>query len=89
MSFGTNHDTAEFACDNIRHHWSSSLKYIYPSAKCIMLLCDGGGSNISSSKLFKQKLIELSIDLKVDIIVAHYPPILPNGIPLNTDCSHK
>lgn len=82
MSFGTNHDTAEFACDNIRHHWNSSLKYIYPSAKCIMLLCDGGGSNSSSSKLFKQKLIELSIDLKVDIIVAHYPPYTSKWNPI-------
>ncbi|WP_369750522.1 hypothetical protein [Prevotella sp. C561] len=31
------------------------LQDIYPHATAIMLLCDGGGSNSSSSRLFKQR----------------------------------
>jgi hypothetical protein len=26
LSFGTNHDTAEFVCENIYYHWNNSIK---------------------------------------------------------------
>lgn len=63
MSFGISHDTAEFSCDNFKYYWNCVLQNIYPHATTIMLLCDGGGSNSSSSRLFKQELIKLSKDI--------------------------
>lgn len=74
MSFGISHDTAEFSCDNFKYYWNSVLQGIYSHATTIMLLCDGGGSNSSSSRLFKQGLIRVSKDLHVDIIVT-LPPL--------------
>lgn len=44
--------------------------------------CDGGGSNCSSSRLFKQELIKLSEDLHIDIIVTHYPPYTSKWNPI-------
>lgn len=74
MAFGMSHDTAEFACDNIAYFWERTISYIYPHAKTILLLCDGGGSNSARGWLFKWALIQLAKRLHVDIRVAHYPP---------------
>ena len=82
MSFGISHDTAGFSCDNFKYYWYRVLQDIYPHATAIMLLCDGGGSNSSSSRLFKQELIKLSEDLHIDIIVAHYPPYTSKWNPI-------
>jgi len=69
-------------CDNFKYYWYRVLQDIYPHATAIMLLCDGGGSNSSSSRLFKQELIKLSEDLHIDIIVAHYPPYTSKWNPI-------
>ncbi|MCC8118806.1 MAG: hypothetical protein LIP09_08710 [Bacteroidales bacterium] len=44
------------------------------SAGTIVLLCDGGGSNSSSHRIFKQELMDLSDRLGLKILVMHYPP---------------
>jgi len=49
MTFGVSHDTAEFACDCLVKQWEKHLRYVYPSAKCICILCNGGGSNNARS----------------------------------------
>lgn len=41
MTFGVSHDTAEFACDCLVAQWEKHLRHVYPSAKCICILCDG------------------------------------------------
>jgi hypothetical protein len=47
LTIGTNHDTAEFVMDNMDYHWNTSIKQHYPTAKKMLILCDGGGSNSS------------------------------------------
>jgi hypothetical protein len=66
-------DTAEFMCDNIAHHWESELKYLYPAASKMLLLCDGGGSNGCHFHVVKEALYKLSKRLEIEIVVAHYP----------------
>jgi len=82
MSFGTSHDTSEFACDCIEEHWNNHLRHIYPNAKELLILCDGGGSNSARGWLFKWKLIQLAKKIKVNIRVAHYPPYCSKWNPI-------
>lgn len=39
------HDTSEFVCKNIERVWREHLGELYPDAKMLVILCDGGGSN--------------------------------------------
>lgn len=73
MTLGNSHDTSEFVCDNIRDYWLSHLQFKYPEAHTMLLLCDGGGSNSCSHHVFKQDLMKLANQLKINILVAHYP----------------
>jgi len=54
VNLGTSHDTTEFACDSILWWWSSYGQYVYPGAKSICLLCDGGGSNSARKYLLRK-----------------------------------
>ena len=74
MSIGTNKDTAEFVMDNIEYHWNNSIKNDYPHAKRMLILCDGGGSNSSSHYVVKEQFKKLAEKLRMQIVVAHYPP---------------
>ena len=71
MTFGVSHDTAEFACECFARQWEENLRHIYPSAKSILILCDGGGSNNARSWQFKWCLIQLAKRLGIDIRIAH------------------
>jgi hypothetical protein len=73
LTIGKNKDTAEFLCDNIEFHWNNSIKKIYPDAKKMLLLCDGGGSNSCLHYVVKEQLQKLSERIQVEIVVAHYP----------------
>ncbi len=73
LTIGRTKDTAEFVCDNIEHHWNGSIKHLYPSAKRMLVLCDGGGSNSCRHFVVKEQLQKLSERIKMDITVAHYP----------------
>lgn len=74
ITIGTSHDTAEFACDCIRHYWKNHGKLLYPHASAMLLLCDCGGSNNARHYLFKEQIQLLANDLIVEIRIAHYPP---------------
>jgi hypothetical protein len=74
IQIGTSHDTAEFACDSIRHWWYTYGQRQYPQATSILIKCDGGGSNDSRQYLFKQDLQALADEIGVEIRIAHYPP---------------
>jgi len=74
LSIGTNKDTAEFVKDNIVYHWNNSIKYNYPDAEKMLILCDGGGSNSSSHYVVKEQLKRLAEILRMQVVVAHYPP---------------
>ena len=74
VAIGVNNSTCEFACDSIRFWWESEGKIVYPLAKQILILCDGGGNNSSRGYLFKYYLQRLANETGLDIRVAHYPP---------------
>ena len=82
LSIGTNKDTAEFVKDNIEYHWNNSIKYDYPKAKKMLILCDGGGSNGSNYYLVKEQLKKLAEELQVQIVIAHYPPYCSKWNPI-------
>ena len=74
VNLGTSHDTTAFACDSILWWWDNYGQLLYPGAKSICLLCDGGGSNSASKYLFKEDLQKLADQIGLEIRVAHYPP---------------
>src|SRR6056297_1586530 len=74
VNLGTSRDTGEFACDSIERWWEQTGRALYPRARSILLLCDGGGSNSASQYLFKEDLQRLVDRLGIEIRVAHYPP---------------
>jgi len=82
VSIGTNHDTAEFACDSIRYWWNNYGKLYYAYATSILMLMDGGGSNSSRHYIFKQELQALADEIGVEIRIAHYPPYTSKWNPI-------
>lgn len=82
VSIGTSHDTAEFACDSLRHWWNHYGKRHYASATSILMLMDGGGSNSSRHYIFKQELQALADEIGVEIRIAHYPPYTSKWNPI-------
>jgi Rhodopirellula transposase DDE domain len=74
VNLGTSHDTTEFACDSLWWWWSNFGQQLYPGAKSVCLLCDGGGSNSASKYLFKEDLQKLVDRMGIPIRVTHYPP---------------
>lgn len=74
ISLGKSKDTSEFLCDNLKYYWEKELSQKYPSAKEMLLLMDGGGSNSCLHYIVKEDLQNLADELKMIIRVAHYPP---------------
>ena len=60
-------------CDNLRYHWKNYIRYHYPFADKMLLLCDGGGSNGSRFHVVKEALHHLAKELDMEIVLAHYP----------------
>jgi hypothetical protein len=82
LSIGLNKDTAEFVKDNIDYHWNNSIKKNYPTAKKMLILCDGGGSNSSRHYVVKEQFKQLAQKLQMQIVVAHYPPYCSKWNPI-------
>jgi hypothetical protein len=74
VMLGGGKDTSEFACDSIEWWWREFGRRLYPGARSVCLLCDGGGSNSANKYLFKEDLQGLSDRLGLELRVAHYPP---------------
>jgi len=74
MTLGISHDTSKFVCDNIARVWEEHLQEQYPSARTLVILCDGGGSNSSSHRIVKQDFMDLANKLGIRLLVVHYPP---------------
>jgi hypothetical protein len=74
VNLNMSHDTTELACDSIAAWWEQHGCKLYPHAKKVLLLCDGGGSNSATKYLFKEDLQKLATRLGLEIRVAHYPP---------------
>jgi len=73
LHLGLSRDTSEFACDSLRLYWEQDGARLYPDARELLLLCDGGGSNGSRTHIFKQDLQPMVNELGVSVRVAHYP----------------
>lgn len=74
LTLGQSADTAEFNVACLRKYWEEHGSKIYPPQALILLLLDGGGSNSSRIRLFKQELQEWADEWGINIRVAHYPP---------------
>jgi hypothetical protein len=71
VNFGTDHDIAEFAVESIRR-WRKHLgKKLYPNAKEVYLIAEGGWSR--NSRLWKYCLQELADKKGLTIHVSHFP----------------
>jgi DNA-binding phage protein len=74
VNIGNDHDTAQFAVASIRAWWNKVGKQAYPKGKRIQIMADSGGSNSSSSRLWKRELQRLADESGLTIGVCHFPP---------------
>jgi len=74
IHLNTSHDTSELCCDSVASWWEQYGRAAYPTAKRLLILCDGGGSNSATQYLFKEDLQRLANRLGLELRVAHYPP---------------
>jgi len=74
VSVGTDHDTAQFAVHSILHWWCQMGKATYPEAKELLITADGGGSNGSRNRLWKQELQNFVDEVGIPVSVCHFPP---------------
>jgi hypothetical protein len=82
ISIGNSAETADFIIDNMRWWWTQHGVHRYPDAKSILILCDAGGGNSYRHHIFKDRLLKLSRELGISIIVAHYPPYASKWNPI-------
>ena len=72
---GSSGDTPQFAVDVLARWWDTTGHATYPQATKLLILADGGGSNASRSRVWKQQLQEQLSDARgVSVTVCHYPP---------------
>lgn len=74
ISVGISSDTAEFAVNSIRSWWKTMGEESYKDASAIYINADGGGSNGSRIRLWKQELQKFANDIGKEIHVSHFPP---------------
>jgi Rhodopirellula transposase DDE domain len=74
VSVGIDHDTAQFAVNSIRRWWRHMGSRRFPKARQLLITADGGGSNASRSRLWKRCLQELADELRIPLVVCHFPP---------------
>ena len=71
---GQSADTAEFAVAGIARWWQDFGQHDFPTAPCLLTLCDSGGSNGYRLQLWKVQLQEQLADrLGLNVTVCHYP----------------
>lgn len=78
----TVHDTCAFNVDCIGDWWEIQGRLNYHTAKKLLILADGGGSNSSRNRRFRQELQELSDRTGLEIRMAHYPPYTSKWNPI-------
>jgi len=74
VSVGISSDTASFAVSAINSWWEGEGKELYPVSKRLYINADGGGSNGSRNKLWKEELQKFSNHHNLEIHVSHFPP---------------
>jgi hypothetical protein len=68
--------------DCIGDWWEIRGRLNYHTAKRLLILADGGGSNSSKNRRFRQELQELSDRTGLEIRMAHYPPYTSKWNPI-------
>jgi len=74
ITVGVSSDTAAFAVSTIRSWWEEEGKNLYPESTRLYINADGGGSNGSRNKLWKDELQKFSNDTNLSVYVSHFPP---------------
>jgi len=74
VSVGISSDTASFAVSTINSWWEGEGRELYPASKRLYINADGGGSNGSRNKLWKEELQKFSNQHNLEIHVSHFPP---------------
>jgi Rhodopirellula transposase DDE domain len=74
MILGSSADTAEFNVACLRQYWADYGSKNYTNNEPILILADGGGSNASANRLFKQEIQGFADHIGRVIRIAHYPP---------------
>ncbi len=74
VNVGTDNDTAQFAVKSIQRWWEELGEWVYPDAREILIMADGGGSNGSRNRLWKKTLQEWADKEGLSIMVCHFPP---------------
>jgi len=74
VNVGISYDTAEFAVESIRRWWNLLGRKRYPNATKLLITADGGGSNGSRNKGWKQHLQNFANETNLEIVVCHFPP---------------
>lgn len=82
ITIGTSRETSEFICENIKRWWLTIGLVLYPLARMLLILCDGGGGNSSRHYIFKEDLTKLASEIGLDIRIAHYPPYCSKWNPI-------
>lgn len=71
---GTSHNTPEFAVESISRWWCAEGQSRYPAARKLLILADGGGSNGTTCRLWKERIqAELCDRYGISVTVSHYP----------------
>jgi Rhodopirellula transposase DDE domain len=74
VEVGTSADTAQFAVDVIAGWWQRRGRKDFPRADELLIVCDAGGSNSCSTRLWKVGLQERLADrFGLKVTVCHYP----------------
>jgi hypothetical protein len=72
---GNSADTPAFAVAAIARWWDDEGRMAFPGTDRLLILADGGGSNGSRPRLWKQQLQEALCDARgLSVTVCHYPP---------------
>ncbi len=74
VNLGTDHDTGAFAVASIRGWWRQEGRRLYPAATDLLITADGGGSNGSRLRQWKEELQKLANETGLCIAVCHFPP---------------
>jgi len=82
IHLNTSHDTGELCRDGIARWWEECGRATYPTAKRLLILCDGGGGNSASQYLFKEDLQRLADRLGLELRVSHDPPYCSKHNPI-------
>jgi hypothetical protein len=71
---GLSHDTPEFAVNSISRWWKDEAAHLYPMARELLILADGGGCNGCRTWAWKLNLQQYLCDrFGLNVTVCHYP----------------